>query len=299
MTDSTEELQKRKEEISRLFSDPSISGDPERVKALSLEFSHIQKELAALQKGETVSPLAGDKAIMEIRAGTGGEEAALFAGDLFRIYEKFALKKGWQISLIDESKSDIGGYKEIVFEVKGRGAYTLLSKEGGTHRVQRIPTTEKSGRIHTSTATVAVLPDVTEKKIEIKQEDIEVETAKSSGPGGQNVNKRMTAIRILHKPTGIIVSSQAERSLDQNRQRALQLLRSKLFAREEEQKEATVSGQRKEQIGQAKRAEKIKTYNFPQNRLTDHRTNKSWHNLDRIMEGELDAVLSANESGPQ
>ena len=229
---------------------------------------------------------------MEIRAGTGGEEAALFAGELFRMYEKFAFKMGWKTSLIDESKSDIGGYREVIFEIKGKGAYTLLGSEGGTHRVQRIPTTEKSGRIHTSTATVAVLPDVVGKQIEIKQEDIEVETAKSSGPGGQNVNKRMTAIRISHKPTGIVVSSQAERSLDQNRQRALQILRAKLFAREQERSEAAISGQRKEQIGQAKRAEKIKTYNFPQNRLTDHRSNKSWHNLDHIMEGELNSVLA-------
>lgn len=288
-----QDLQKRKDELTEKFSDPAVVQNPERIKSLSLEFAQVQKEIARLEKEQSPSsPLGEDTVIMEIRAGTGGEEAALFAGNLLRMYEKFALKKGWQITLIDESKNEIGGYKEIVFEVKGRDAFTLLSQEGGTHRVQRIPATEKSGRIHTSTATVAVLPDVEGRQIDIRQEDIKVETTKSSGPGGQNVNKRMTAIRIYHKPTGIMASSQAERSLDQNRQRALQILRAKLFVREQEQSEAAISGQRKEQIGQAKRAEKIKTYNFPQNRLTDHRSGKSWHNLDQIMEGALDSILS-------
>lgn len=286
-----QDLQKRKGELTQLFSDPAITSNPERLKALSLEFAEIQKQVAQLQNLTLTANSKLQNAIIEIRAGTGGEEASLFAGDLFRMYEKFALKKGWQVSAIDESKNDVGGYKEVVFEVKGKGAYELLKNEAGTHRVQRIPQTEKSGRIHTSTATVAVLPEVSETLVEIKPEDLEFETAKSSGPGGQNVNKRMTAARILHKPSGIVVTSQVERSLDQNRQRALKLLRAKLYALEQEKLTASLSQERREQIGRAMRAEKIKTYNFPQNRLTDHRSGKSWHNLDRIMEGNLDEVI--------
>ncbi|MBI3335050.1 MAG: PCRF domain-containing protein [Candidatus Portnoybacteria bacterium] len=285
-----EELEKQKEQLTQQFSNPAITSNPERLKALSFEFAQIQKQIAQLQP-QLPATSYQLPAIIEIRAGTGGEEASLFAGDLFRVYEKFALKKGWRVGVIDESKNDVGGYKEVVFEVKGKNAYELLKNEAGTHRVQRIPVTEKSGRIHTSTATVAVLPEVSEAQIEIKPEDLEFETTKSSGPGGQNVNKRMTAARILHKPSGIVVTSQVERSLDQNRQRALKLLRAKLYALEQEKLTASLSHERREQIGRAMRAEKIKTYNFPQNRLTDHRINKSWHNLDRIMEGNLDEIL--------
>ena len=200
-------------------------------------------------------------------------------------------KKNWQINLIDENKSEIGGYKEIIFEIKGKNAYTLLENEAGTHRVQRIPVTEKNGRIHTSTATIAVLPEPKGTQVEIRPEDLDFETTKSSGPGGQNVNKRMTAVRMRHKPTGIVVTSQVERSLDQNRQHALQLLKAKIYSQEQEKAQTSLSQERRSQIGQAKRAEKIKTYNFPQNRLTDHRINKSWHNLDQIMEGNIENVL--------
>lgn len=286
-----EELKKRKKQLLNQFSNPDITSNPERLKALSLEFAHIQREIASLQGSQ--ERIAPSSLIMEIRAGQGGEEAALFAGDLFRMYEKFALKKNWQSSLVDENKSDIGGYKEVIFEIKGKGSYDLLKDEAGTHRVQRIPTTEKSGRIHTSTATVAVLPQPKDTEIEIKPDDLEFETAKSSGPGGQNVNKRMTAIRIKHKPTGIIVASQVERSLDQNKQKALGLLKARLYAFAEEKKDSSRIEERRSQIGQAMRAEKIKTYNFPQNRLTDHRSGKSWHNLDHIIEGELEDVLSS------
>lgn len=287
------ELQKRKEELISLFSDASVTSNPERMKALSLEFGEIQRQIARLQESAEDGGISSG-VIVEIRAGTGGDEAALFAGDLFRMYERFAAKKGWKALVIDENKNDLGGYKEVVLEVKGKDAYELLRYEAGTHRVQRVPSTEKSGRIHTSTATVAVLPEVPNIQIDIKPEDIEIETAKSSGPGGQNVNKRMTACRIHHKPTGLIVSSQVERSLDQNRQRAMQVLKAKLYALEQEKVQGSLSEERLSQIGRGERAEKIKTYNFPQDRVTDHRINKSWHNLARLLEGEIDDMLNAH-----
>jgi len=293
MPETPEELQKRRDELTALFADPAILSNSERVKALSFEFTEVQKKISQLQSQEPRGALDGAPAIIEIRAGTGGQEAALFAGELLRMYEKFAAKKGWRVSVIDENKDDLGGYKEVVVEIKGTGAYNLLRQEAGTHRVQRIPSTEKSGRIHTSTATVAVLPEVTNAKINLRPEDLEFETAKSSGAGGQNVNKRMTAIRVYHKPSGLVVACQVERSLEQNRQRALQLLKVKLYALEQEKTQTSLSQERLSQIGRGERAEKIKTYNFPQDRLTDHRVNTTWHNLASIMEGNLDEVITS------
>lgn len=291
MPETREELQKRRDELALLFADPIVSSNPERIKALTFEFAEVQKKIAQLRDQGLTDSLDSLPVIMEIRAGTGGQEAALFAGELLRMYEKFVAKKGWLISVIDENKDDLGGYKEVVIEIKGKNAYGLLRQEAGTHRVQRIPLTEKSGRIHTSTATVAVLPEVTDARIEIRSEDIEVQTAKSSGPGGQNVNKRMTACRIHHKPTGIIVSSQVERSLEQNRQRALQVLKAKLYALAQEKTQSSLAQERSSQIGRGERAEKIKTYNFPQDRLTDHRLNKSWHHLEGILQGNIDEMI--------
>lgn len=288
--ETLQDLQKRKEELTALFGDSGILGNPERIKALSLEFADLQRKIAQLESKQN-QDLTGATVIMEVRAGTGGEEAALFAGDLLRMYERFANKKGWKVTVIDESKNDLGGYKEVTLEIKGENAYDLLKLEGGTHRVQRIPLTEKSGRIHTSTATVAVLPEITNVQIELRPEDLEFETTKSSGAGGQNVNKRMTAIRVYHKPSGLVVACQVERSLEQNRQRALQILKSKLYALEQEKNRSALSHERLSQIGRGERAEKIKTYNFPQDRLTDHRLNKSWYHLEGIMEGNLDDML--------
>ena len=263
-----------------------------------------QEELIALQKkadelSETIedeinpaSPNDKKNAIIEIRAGTGGDEAALFAGDLFRMYSHFCENRGWKTELINSNSLGIGGYKEIIFAVKGENAYGLLKYEAGTHRVQRVPETEKQGRVHTSTATVVVLPEAEEVDIEIKPNEIRIDTFCSSGPGGQSVNTTYSAIRILHIPTGLIVSCQDQKSQHQNREKALQVLRSRLLARQEEERLAQESSDRKSQVGAGDRADKIRTYNFPQDRVTDHRINTSWHNITDIMEGASDEIIT-------
>lgn len=284
-----QELEKKKQQLIQQFADSSIVSNPGRLKALSLEYAMLQGQIKALGETNEKEP---SKLIMEIRAGTGGEEAALFAAQLLSMYQRFCERRGWKFVVFDELKTDLGGIKSITLEIQGKEAWALLKNEAGTHRVQRIPQTEKSGRIHTSTATVAILPMVEHSVIELREEDLLFDTAKSSGPGGQNVNKRMTAVRITHKPTGIVVSSQVERSLDQNRQRALALLKTKLAALEQEKKLQEITKERRDQIGVGKRAEKIRTYNFPQNRLTDHRLGKSWHNLNQILGGELYEIVT-------
>ncbi|MDO8523184.1 MAG: PCRF domain-containing protein [bacterium] len=232
-----------------------------------------------------------NKVIIEIRAGAGGDEAALFAADLLRMYQNFAQKRGWEFFLIDESKNDLGGYKEIAVELHGKNIYNLLKFESGVHRIQRVPSTEKSGRIHTSTASVAVLPVAEEKELEIKESDIEVSFSRAGGPGGQNVNKVETAVRILHKPSGIVISSRAERSQLKNRESAMQVLRARLLDDKLRKEEEATRKDRKEQIGTADRSEKIRTYNYLQDRITDHRINKSWHNIKEILNGNLDDVI--------
>ena len=234
-----------------------------------------------------------ESVIFEIRAGVGGEEAALFARDLFRMYSKYAQKKNWKIRIFNLRESDLGGIKEVIFEIKGEGAFSELKYEGGVHRVQRIPKTEKSGRIHTSTATVAVLREPEKTEIKLNPNDLEFDFYKASGPGGQYVNKRMTAVRVKHIPTGIVVTCQTERSLAQNKEMALELLRAKILQMQKEKQKKEIEKERKQQIGWAERSEKIRTYNFLQNRVTDHRIKKSWHNLEDILEGNLRPVISA------
>ncbi len=229
--------------------------------------------------------------IIEIRAGAGGQEAAIFAGDLFRMYSRFAEKENWKTLLINSSQSELNGYKEIVFEIKGENAYQELKYEGGVHRVQRVPTTEKSGRVHTSTASVAVLEEATETEIKINPKDVRIDVLRASGPGGQHVNKTESAVRIIHTPTGIMVTCQEERSQQQNKERAMNVLRARLLAKKREEDLALRGDERKGQIGMAMRAEKIRTYNFPQNRITDHRIKKSWHNLDKIIDGDLSPII--------
>ena len=238
-----------------------------------------------------------NKAILEIRAGAGGDEAALFAADLFRMYQAYSAKQNWAFMVLDESKNDLGGYKEIVAELRGKSVYDALKYESGVHRIQRVPATEKSGRIHTSTASVAVLPVAEEKEIEIKDSDLEISFSRAGGPGGQNVNKVETAVRLLYKPTGLVISSRTERSQQANRERAMEILRSKLLDEKLRKEEEALRKERKEQIGTADRSEKIRTYNFLQDRVTDHRINKSWHNIQNIMSGNLDHIVDEFRKG--
>lgn len=234
-----------------------------------------------------------NKIIIEIRAGAGGDEAGIFAADLARMYQKYALKRGWQFTILDYSETSLKGYKTFIAEINGQNSYNELKNEFGVHRVQRVPNTEKSGRIHTSTASVAVLPEIEPKELLINQSDLEISFFRSSGPGGQNVNKVETAVRILHKPSGLVVASQVGRSQSANREQAMSLLRAKLFEHQKLEEEAKLKGIRREQIGSADRAEKIRTYNFPQDRITDHRINKKFHNIEKVFEGNLDAIVNA------
>jgi peptide chain release factor 1 len=237
--------------------------------------------------------------IVEIRAGTGGNEAALFAADLFRMYSRYAQSKGWEVEVIDANESGIGGLREIVFEIKGPGAYSRLKYERGVHRVQRVPLTEASGRIHTSTATVAVLPEVEEVEVDIAPSDLKVDFFHSRGAGGQNVNKVATAVRITHLPTGLVAICQDERSQLRNRTKAMAVLRARIQDQEQQKQREEISRERRSQVGTGERAEKVRTYNFPQDRLTDHRIGLTLHNLPRIMEGELDELIDALATADQ
>jgi len=229
--------------------------------------------------------------IVEIRAGTGGGEAALFAHDLFRMYNRYAENKGWPVKIINMNETALDGLKEGVMEINDKEAFKDLKYEAGVHRVQRIPATEKSGRIHTSTATVAILPQVKNIEIEIKKEDLEETFFRSSGPGGQNVQKVETAVRLIHKPTGIVAICQSERQQKQNREKALEFLKNKIFNQKQEETTGKTEKERRDQIGRAERSEKIRTYNFPQDRITDHRIKKSWHNIEQVLSGNLDEII--------
>jgi peptide chain release factor 1 len=235
-----------------------------------------------------------NKLIVEIRAGAGGDEASIFAGDLARMYQRYAAKRNWSFSILDASENN-QGYKSLTAEVKGEGCYEALKHESGVHRVQRIPKTEKAGRVHTSTASVAILPIVEAREVNISPNDLEVTFSRAGGPGGQNVNKVETAVRILHKPTGIVVASREERSQYANREKAMDVLRAKLYELEQIRAVGNIAQDRRDQIGSADRSEKIRTYNFPDDRITDHRIGKKWHNIEKILEGEFDPIVKAFE----
>jgi peptide chain release factor 1 len=260
------------------------------------ELAEVEPLIERLEKEIKSMLLPSDKrdqrnVIMEIRAGTGGDEAALFAADLFRMYNRYAERRHWQIEVLSANEIGIGGYKEIIFLVKGRGAYSRLKYESGVHRVQRVPVTESQGRIHTSTATVAVLAEVDDVEIEIPESDIRMDVYKSAGAGGQNVQKNATAVRLTHLPTGMVVACQDERSQLQNRIRAMSILRARLYEIEVEKQRQEQEETRRSQVGSGERSEKIRTYNYPQSRVTDHRINVSSYNLPAVMEGDIDTFI--------
>jgi len=257
--------------------------------ALEAEQARLEQELQAMLLPK--DPRDERNVIMEIRAGAGGDEAGLFAADLFRMYSRYAENQGWKTEMLSAHETGIGGFKEVVFEVRGKGAFSCLKFESGVHRVQRVPITESSGRIHTSTATVAVLPEVDEVDVQINPSDIEMEVYISSGPGGQHMQKNATAVRLIHKPTGMVVSCESERSQTQNRRRALSVLRARLYEAEQQKQFEEIDAARRSQVGSGERSEKIRTYNFPQNRVTDHRVGLTSYQLGSVLDGDLDEFV--------
>lgn len=305
------DLNKQISELDQQIAEAQkMMGDPELNQLAQIELDKLQEQKNSLQQTiqaikqstqETTSWSSPQNVIIEIRAAAGGDEAGLFAANLYRMYLKLAENQGWKTNQLSINEGGIGNIKEVSFEIlaarSANSPYTLLRWESGVHRVQRIPQTESSGRIHTSTATVAVLPKVEQQQVELKPQDLEIDTFRASGPGGQHVNKTESAIRVTHKPTGITVNCQESRSQLKNRENALSILRARLYQKQLLEKQQELGAQRRAQIGSGERAEKIRTYNFPQDRVTDHRLGKSWHQIEKILAGDLIALLTDLKTG--
>jgi len=288
--DLQNKIEELKKELKETNDQEFVLLIEEEIEKLDKENSELEQKLLSLLLPE--DPDEKKNVILEIRAGTGGEEAALFASDLFRMYSKYCAKKGWKLEILDINQTGLKGIKEVICYITGKDVYKYLQFESGVHRVQRVPITESSGRIHTSAATVAVLPEAEEVDIEIKPEDLEIETFRASGHGGQHLQKTESAVRIRHKPTGIVVQCQDERSQLKNRERALKILRAKLYDLKLQQQQQEIAKLRKSQVKSGDRSEKIRTYNFPQNRVTDHRINLTLYNLQEVLDGELDEIIN-------
>lgn len=289
------ELAQSISELKEIIKDDS---DEEMVDMASEELAQAEKDLITTEEELKILLIPKDpnddkSVIVEIRGGAGGDEAALFAGDLFRMYSRYGETKNWKIDIMDSHESDLGGYKEIVFSIDGYGAYSKLKYESGVHRVQRIPSTESGGRIHTSTVTVAVLPEAEEVDIDLDPNDVRVDLFCSSGPGGQSVNTTKSAVRLTHVPTGIVVSCQDEKSQIKNKDKAMKVLRAKLYDKALEEETAKMASERKSQVGTGDRSERIRTYNYPQNRITDHRIGLTLHKLEAMLEGDLEEMINA------
>ena len=282
--------------MADLLADPET--DPDMRELAEEEFKELKDTLPGLEREVELMFLPKDEAdeknaILEVRAGTGGDEAGLFAADLFRMYQRYAETHGWRFQIMGVNETGIGGYKEAVAEISGTDVFARLKFESGVHRVQRIPVTESGGRIHTSAATVAVMPEAEEVDVAIEEKDLRIDVFRASGPGGQSVNTTDSAVRITHLPTGIVVSQQDEKSQHKNRAKAMKVLRARIYERERQMRDAERAAQRKGQVGSGDRSERIRTYNFPQGRVTDHRINLTLHKLDRVMEGDLDELMDA------
>ncbi|ADL42744.1 peptide chain release factor 1 [Caldicellulosiruptor obsidiansis OB47] len=276
--------------------DTDLDEDFEKLVKEELNRAKEQKEIVETQLKILLLPKDPNdekNVIMEIRAGAGGEEAALFAAELFRMYSRYAERKNWKVEVMSTSESDLDGFKEVIFMISGKGAYSRLKYESGVHRVQRVPVTESGGRIHTSTATVAVLPEVEDVEVEIREEDLEIDTFRAGGAGGQHVNKTESAVRIVHKPTGIVVTCQDERSQHANRDRAMKILRARLYDYYQSLQQKEIESQRRSQVGTGDRSERIRTYNFPQGRVTDHRIGLTLYKLEQVLDGDLDEIIDA------
>lgn len=282
--------------MADLLADPATDADMREL--AEEEFKELKETLPDLERQVELMLLPKDEAdeknaILEVRAGTGGDEAGLFAADLFRMYQRYAETHGWRFQVMGVNETGIGGYKEAVAEISGTDVFARLKFESGVHRVQRIPVTESGGRIHTSAATVAVMPEAEEVDVDIEEKDLRIDVFRASGPGGQSVNTTDSAVRITHLPTGIVVSQQDEKSQHKNRAKAMKVLRARIYERERQMRDAERAAQRKGQVGSGDRSERIRTYNFPQGRVTDHRINLTLHKLDRVMEGDLDELMDA------